>query len=52
VDLSNLPIRLLGGHNNPPSHKVPWHQLDLTDPARPRLKCDADELEPLEPVGS
>jgi hypothetical protein len=26
------------------SYRVRWEQLDLSDPARPRLKCAVDEL--------
>jgi sporulation protein YlmC with PRC-barrel domain len=25
--------------------RVPWHQLDLTDPEHPRLRCAREELE-------
>ncbi|HEY3581982.1 MAG TPA: hypothetical protein VGK82_15610 [Pyrinomonadaceae bacterium] len=28
-------------------HRIPWDQLDLSDPSRPQLKCDVDELAPL-----
>lgn len=24
--------------------RIPWHQLDLSDPARPRLRCAVEEL--------
>jgi hypothetical protein len=24
--------------------RVPWHQLDLSDPERPRLRCTVDDL--------
>ena len=27
--------------------RVPWDRLDLSDPERPRLTCDADALAPL-----
>ena len=26
------------------ARRVPWDRLDLSDPERPRLTCDADEL--------
>jgi sporulation protein YlmC with PRC-barrel domain len=28
-------------------YRVPWDKLDLSDPARPRLRCHVDELEKL-----
>src|SRR5437763_5696675 len=28
-------------------HRVPWHQMDLSDPARPKLKCSLKDLEPM-----
>ena len=28
--------------------RVPWDQLDLSDPERPRLKCTLDELKKME----
>ena len=29
------------------SYRVRWEQLDLSDPRRPRLACEVDELVPL-----
>ncbi len=26
---------------------VPWNQMDLSDPERPRLRCKVEDLEPL-----
>jgi hypothetical protein len=26
-------------------HRIAWHQMDITDPRRPQLTCDAAELE-------
>jgi hypothetical protein len=31
----------------PGGYRVPWDQLDLADPDRPRLLCDVAELERL-----
>ena len=42
-------IALAGGRNNAASHRVPWQQMDLTDPEHPRLKCPAEELPRVEP---
>jgi hypothetical protein len=29
-------------------YRVPWNELDLSDPLRPRLKCIVQELLPIE----
>jgi hypothetical protein len=29
-------------------YRVPWDQLDLSDPAKPRLKCAVADLEPID----
>ncbi len=29
------------------SYRVAWNQLDLSDPARPRLLCEVSSLQPL-----
>jgi len=36
-------LRLVGLHRRRPL-RVPWDQLDLGDPQKPRLKCRAEEL--------
>jgi sporulation protein YlmC with PRC-barrel domain len=28
-------------------YRIRWEQLDLSDPRRPKLRCDVDELMPL-----
>jgi len=28
-------------------YRIRWEQLDLTDPRRPKLRCEVDELMPL-----
>jgi hypothetical protein len=30
------------------SYRIPWHKLDLTDPEKPKLLCEVDELDTLE----
>ncbi|HVS73345.1 MAG TPA: hypothetical protein VHQ47_18965 [Phycisphaerae bacterium] len=37
-------LRLLGAHGHPASHRVPWRELDLQDPRRPRLRCSTASL--------
>jgi len=49
ADVSVNLIALAGGRNNAASNRVPWHQMDLTDPEHPRLKCPVSELAPIEP---
>lgn len=36
-------LRLVGLHRHEPL-RVPWDQLDLSDPEKPRLRCRAEEL--------
>jgi hypothetical protein len=42
-------VSLLGGYGTAAAYRVPWDQMDLTDPTRPRLKCSAENLEQLKP---
>jgi hypothetical protein len=44
VPLSEGLIHLLGGHRRSASHKVPWDQMDLSDPQHPKLRCLVTEL--------
>jgi hypothetical protein len=44
ADLSMVPLRLLGAPHAANGYRVPWHQMDLTDSARLRLRCSVDEL--------
>lgn len=37
-------IRLFGGRHLTPALRIPWDQLDLSDPMRPRLRCGVEEL--------
>ena len=40
--------RLIGIGSHEPL-RVPWDQMDLSDPDRPRLKCTLDELKKMTP---
>ena len=48
ASLSSGVVRLLGGRTLRASHRVPWNQLDLSNPRHPRLRCRADELETIQ----
>src|SRR5215216_6336689 len=37
----------LFGAKRSEGYRVPWDKLDLSDPRRPRLRCEVDELLPL-----
>jgi hypothetical protein len=39
--------RLVGWMGSREPLRVPWNQLDLSDPENPRLKCTIDELRKL-----
>ena len=41
-------LRIFGASNKTPSYRIPWDKLDLTDPQRPRLRCDVAELSPVQ----
>ena len=41
-------LRVLGVSRRD-GYRIRWDQLDLSDPQRPRLLCDVDELMPLRP---
>jgi hypothetical protein len=45
VPFSEGLIHLLGGRRRSASHKVPWDQMDLSDPLHPKLRCLVSELE-------
>ena len=36
--------RLVGLHPHLKLIRVPWHQMDVTDPHNPRLRCGIEEL--------
>jgi sporulation protein YlmC with PRC-barrel domain len=37
-------MRVLGFHRHSHSLRVPWDQLDLSDPEKPVLRCPREEL--------
>jgi sporulation protein YlmC with PRC-barrel domain len=39
-------LRLFRGKKK--GFRVPWHEMDLSDPKHPRLRCTQDELRPIE----
>jgi hypothetical protein len=40
---------LLGGYNNPATHRVSWDLMDLSDPEHPRVTVPAESLPPIAP---
>lgn len=40
-------LRALGASKLAGGYRVPWEQMDLTNPQRPRLRCTRDELSAL-----
>ena len=38
-------VTLLGARKSAGGYRIPWQQLDLTDPVHPRLRCRKAELE-------
>src|SRR4051812_10752172 len=42
-------LRPFGAPMHSGGHRVPWHQMDLSDPAHPRLRCTLKELEAMQP---
>lgn len=40
-------LRLLGASKLAGGYRVPWEQMDLTDPEHPRLRCARHELRTL-----
>jgi sporulation protein YlmC with PRC-barrel domain len=43
-DLSLVALRFLGAQHGATGHRVPWHQLDLSHPHYPRLRCRPEDL--------
>ena len=37
-------LKVLGAHDKNSSYRIPWDQLDLSDPKRPRLLCEVSAL--------
>jgi len=42
--LTQMVLGFAGAKGAPTAREVPWHQMDLTDPRRPRLRCTLEEL--------
>lgn len=40
-------LHLLGARKIHGGYKIPWENLDLTDPEHPRLRCTLQQLQPL-----
>lgn len=38
-------LKLLGARKLHGGHRIPWDQLDLTDPEHPRLRCTIADLQ-------
>jgi hypothetical protein len=49
ADLSLVPLRLLGARHAGDGLRISWQQMDLSDPARPRLRCRCDDLKVMPP---
>jgi len=41
-------LRSFGFRKKGGGYRVPWNQLDLSDPQRPALRCSVEELEPID----
>jgi hypothetical protein len=37
-------FRALGWHKHTHGRRVPWDQMDLSDPKHPRIRCPVEEL--------
>jgi sporulation protein YlmC with PRC-barrel domain len=44
-ELSLAALRVLGAHHGAAGRRVPWQQMDLTDPDHPRLRCTREALD-------
>jgi sporulation protein YlmC with PRC-barrel domain len=47
LHLGRALLKKFGAHKHGGGYRVPWDKLDLSDPARPRLRCPVGELEKL-----
>lgn len=45
VSIGRTLLKLFGKHTGARAYRIPWAQLDLSDPGRPRLLCPVNELE-------
>jgi len=50
-DLARSLLGLQSAGRSSTPETVPWDQMDLTDPHRPRLKCTVEELKAMQPKG-
>src|SRR2546430_17675640 len=46
--ISLAALTALGARSAHDARHVPWDQMDLTDPHRPRLRCTVEELEKMQ----
>jgi sporulation protein YlmC with PRC-barrel domain len=51
ADLSLVALRALGARHGAAGRRVPWRQMDLSDPRRPRLRCTLAELDDAQRAG-
>ncbi|HET7320920.1 MAG TPA: PRC-barrel domain-containing protein [Longimicrobiaceae bacterium] len=49
LDIGLWVLGLLGAGKSPGGLRIPWNELDLADPAHPRLLCRVDELQEADP---
>lgn len=40
--------RIIGWRHRPEPLKIPWQQLDLSDPHHPKLRCTVEELKKMQ----
>jgi len=43
--LTRMLLGFAGAKGGATAREVPWHQMDLTDPRHPRLRCTLEELD-------
>ena len=48
ISIGRAILRLFGATRKHRGYRVPWNKLDLTEPERPRLLCEVDELKTLD----
>ena len=48
-ELATAFLSFLGAGKPAGGQRVPWHQMDLSDPDRPRLRCTIDQLKSMQP---
>jgi hypothetical protein len=50
-DLARSMLGLSSAGRSTTGKSVPWDQMDLSDPHRPKLKCTVQELKAMQPKG-